>query len=63
MYAAKKGYHQALNILIELNSTTINNEDNNCKTILLHVLQAEPFDRKLALRLILEYGADVNHVD
>lgn len=63
MYAARNRFHQALNSLIELNSTSINQEDNNKKTILLHVLQADPFDRKLASRLINEYGADVNHVD
>lgn len=63
MYAAKNRFHQALNSLIELNSTSINEEDNSCKTILLYVLEAEPFDRKLANRLIHEYGADVNHID
>mmetsp|Transcript_24748 Transcript_24748/g.30920 ORF Transcript_24748/g.30920 Transcript_24748/m.30920 type:complete len:178 (-) Transcript_24748:2643-3176(-) len=63
MYAAKNRFHNALNSLIALNSTSINEEDNNCKTILLHVLEAEPFDRKLANRLIHDYGADVNHID
>ena len=29
----------------------------------MHVLQAEPFDKKLARKLIESYGADVNHVD
>ena len=32
-------------------------------TILMHVLQAEPFDRQLANRLVNQYKADVNHVD
>jgi len=63
MFAAKHRFHQALNSLIELNSTSINQEDNNQMTILLHVLHAEPFDSKLAQRLIDEYGADLNHVD
>lgn len=63
MYAAKNRFHTSLNSLIELNSTSINQEDNNGKTILSHVLQADPFDRKLASRLINEYGADVNHRD
>ena len=63
MFAARNRYHQSLNSLIELNSTSINQEDNNCKTILMHVLSAEPFDRKLAKRLVVNYHADVNHVD
>ena len=29
----------------------------------MHVLFAEPFDRKLANRLIDEWKADVNHID
>ena len=29
----------------------------------MHVLQAEPFDSKLAKRLVDQYGADVNHID
>ena len=29
MYAAKNNYHKSLNMLIELNSTSINQEDNN----------------------------------
>jgi len=38
MFAAKNRYHTSLNSLIELNSTSINQEDNNCNTILMHVL-------------------------
>jgi len=40
MFAAKNNYHKALNSLISLNSTSINQEDNNQKTILMHVLSA-----------------------
>jgi len=65
MFAAQNRYHTSLKALLEqkMTSDLINKEDNNGKTILLHVLEAEPFDRKLAQRLINEYGADVNHVD
>ena len=63
MFAAKNGYHEALNALIELNSTSINQEDNQQRTILMHVLQAEPFDRRLADRLVDEWEADVDHID
>ena len=63
MFAAKNGYHEALNALIELNSTSINQEDKQQRTILMHVLSAEPFDRKLANRLVDQWEADVNHID
>lgn len=29
----------------------------------MHVIHAEPFDRKLAKKLVDVHGADVNHVD
>jgi len=29
----------------------------------MHVLDAQTFDRKLARKLIMEWGADVNHID
>ena len=63
MFAAKHKYHKALNSLVELNSTQINQEDNEQKTILMHVLQAEPFDRKLANRLVDVWKADIDHID
>ena len=63
MFAAKNRFHTALNSLVSLNSTSINQEDNEYKTILMHVLEADPFDRRLANRLVDEYGADVNHID
>ena len=55
MFAAKNNYHKSLGSLIELNSTSINQEDNNQKTILMHVMSAEPFDRRLAKKLVDEW--------
>lgn len=63
MYAAKNNFHKALKPLIALNSSSINQEDNNQKTILMYVMSAQVFDRKLANELIEECQADVNHVD
>ena len=62
MFAAKNNYHEALNVLVLLNADSINEEDKNCMTILMHVLLAETFNAKLAKRLI-KRGADVNHID
>ena len=69
MFAAKNNHHDALNVLVLLNADSINEEDKNCMTILMHVLLAneggEGFNqnsRKLAKRLI-KRGADVNHID
>ena len=62
MFAAKNNYHEALNVLVLLNADSINEEDKNCMTILMHVLLAENFNAKLAKRLI-KRGADVNHID
>ena len=62
MFAAKNQYLEALNVLVLLNADSINEEDKNCMTILMHVLLAETFNSKLAKRLI-KRGADVNHID
>ena len=66
MFAAKNNHHLALNVLVLLNADSINEEDKNCMTILMHVLLAneggEGFNHKLAKRLI-KRGADVNHID
>ena len=29
----------------------------------MHVLEAETFDRKLAIKLINQWGADIDHID
>lgn len=66
MFAAKNNFQKALNVLVLLNADSINEEDKNCMTILMHVLLAksetEGFNNKLAKRLI-KRGADVNHID
>ena len=62
MFAAKNNFYESLNVLVLLNADSINEEDKNCMTILMHVLLAETFNQKLARRLI-KRGADVNHVD
>ena len=62
MFAAKNNYYESLNVLVLLNADSINEEDKNCMTILMHVLLAESLNQKLARRLI-KRGADVNHVD
>ena len=67
MFAAENQYNESLNILVLLNSTSINEEDKHCMTILMHVLIGNghddfKVDYKLAKRLIRR-GADVNHVD
>ena len=62
MFAAKNNYHEALNVLVLLNSDSINEEDQNSMTILMHVLLAEDFNPKLARRLV-KRGADINHID
>lgn len=62
MFAAKNNYYESLNVLVLLNSDSINEEDKNCMTILMHVLLAETFQPKLAKRLI-KRGADINHID
>ena len=62
MFAAKNNFHEALNVLVLLNADSINEEDRNCMTILMHVLLAEKFNPKLAKRLI-KRGGDVNHID
>ena len=53
-------------MLVLLNADSINEEDKNCMTILMHVLLAnndgEGFNYKLAKRLI-KRGAQVNHID
>lgn len=41
MFAAKNNYQKALNVLVLLNADSINEEDKNCMTILMHVLLAE----------------------
>ena len=38
MFAAKNNHPQALNVLVLLNADSINEEDKNCMTILMHVL-------------------------
>ena len=66
MFAAKNNHQTALNVLVLLNSDSINEEDKNCMTILMYVLLTnndnEGFNHKLAKRLI-KRGADVNHID
>ena len=62
MFAAKNNYQDSLNVLVLLNADSINEEDKNCMTILMHVMLAETFNHKLAKRLI-KRGADVNHKD
>ena len=62
MFAAKNNYLEALNVLVLLDNTNINEEDKNAMTILMHVLLAEEFKPKLAKRLIRR-GADPNHID
>ena len=62
MFAAENQYNESLNVLVLLNSTSINEEGKNCMTILMHVLINDKVDFKLAKRLIRR-GADVNHVD
>ena len=51
-----------MNVLVLLNSDSINEEDKNCMTILMHVMLAKNFNLKLAKRLI-KRGADINHID
>mmetsp|Transcript_31997 Transcript_31997/g.42399 ORF Transcript_31997/g.42399 Transcript_31997/m.42399 type:complete len:140 (+) Transcript_31997:947-1366(+) len=62
MFAAKNNYLEALNVLVLLDNNSINEEDKNAMTILMHVLLAEEFKPKLAKRLIRR-GADPNHID
>jgi len=63
MFAAKNNYHEALNVLVLLDSNSINEEDKNAMTILMHVMLADgAFKPKLAKRLI-KRGADINHID
>ena len=62
MFAAKNKYHEALNVLVLLNADSINEEDRNCMTILMHVLLNDNLNQKLAKRLI-KRGADINHLD
>ena len=62
MFAAKNNYLEALNVLVLLDNTNINEEDKNAMTILMHVLLANDFKPKLAKRLIRR-GADPNHID
>ena len=62
MFAAKNNYLEALNVLVLLDNNSINEEDKNAMTILMHVLLAEEFKPKLAKRLIRR-GADSNHID
>ena len=62
MFAAKNKLFEALNVLVLLNTDSINEEDRNCMTILMHVMLADEFNAKLAKRLI-KRGADVNHID
>lgn len=62
MFAAKNNYHEALNVLVLLDSNSINEEDKNAMTILMHVMLAEEFKPKLAKRLI-KRGADINYID
>ena len=49
-------------LFLTLNTDSINEEDRNCMTILMHVMLADEFNAKLAKRLI-KRGADVNHID
>ena len=44
MFAAKNNYQTALNVLVLLNADSINEEDKNCMTILMHVLLAKKFN-------------------
>lgn len=62
MFAAKNNFQESLNVLVLLNADSINEEDTNCMTILMHVLLGEDFNPKLARRLI-KRGADINHID
>lgn len=62
MFAAKNNYLEALNMLVLVDNTCINEEDKNGMTILLHVLLAKTFKPKFAKRL-LRRGADPNHID
>ena len=62
MFAAKNNYHDALNVLVLVDNTGINEEDKNCMTILMHVLLAKEFKPKLVKRL-MHRGADPNHID
>ena len=62
MFAAKNNFHEALNVLVLLDSNSINEEDKNAMTILMHVMLAEEFKPKLAKRLI-KRGADINYID
>jgi len=62
MFAAKNNYLEALNVLVLLDNNSINEEDKNAMTILMHVLLAEEFKPKLAKRLI-KRGADASHID
>lgn len=62
MFAAKNNYLEALNVLVLLDNNSINEEDKNAMTILMHVLLADEFKPKLAKRLIRR-GADPNHID
>lgn len=40
MYATKNNHHKALNLLLTLNSTAINEQDDNHDTILTHIMNA-----------------------
>ena len=62
MFAAKNDYLESLNILVLMDNSNINEEDNNSMTILLHVLLSKEFKPKLAKRL-MRRGADPNHID
>ena len=48
MFAAKNNYLEALNMLVLVDNTCINEEDKNGMTILLHVLLAKTFKPKFA---------------
>ena len=56
MFAAKNEHLDALDMLVLLNADSINEEDKNCMTILMHVLLAKDFNAKLAKRLIKRGG-------
>ena len=60
MFAAKNELYQSLQALIAQNQQSINEQDNNCMTILHHILLQE--DTKMAKKLVRR-GADVNHID
>lgn len=52
IFAAKYSRYISLQILLDVCEVSISQQDNNGNTILAHVLQTEPFDHKLAKRLI-----------